>query len=220
MKSCPRCLNLSADTAVACEHCGTVWDNSVIARAESGFGARIPTVVEAQDRPRPTPPPVSGFQPTPPPPRPGGGTVPAGMSGRRGQTLYMPPPSTQSEPGVDSGPAAPRVQERKVIGVLVTYSWKPEGQVFPVREGRNLIGRGEECDIRVPEDPMLSQVNSHITFRQNFVVGDMVSMSGTDLNGDPVEEQFRQLGNYAQIRTGSTHWTFVIIDSALANRAS
>jgi hypothetical protein len=104
---------------------------------------------------------------------------------------------------------------RKVIAILVTYSWKREGQVFPVREGRNLIGRGDECDIRVPEDAMLSQVNSHITFRQNFVIGDMVSMSGTDLNGAPVEEQFRPLDNHAVIRTGSTHWHFVIIDPTI-----
>lgn len=112
--------------------------------------------------------------------------------------------------------AQPRISARKVVGVLVTYSWKPEGQLFPVREGRNLIGRGEECDIRLSDDPAMSQVNSHITFRQNFVLGDMVSMSGTDLNGEPVEEQFRPLKNYAQIRTGSTIWTFVIIDPALA----
>ena len=68
------------------------------------------------------------------------------------------------------------------------------------------------------DDPMLSQVNSHVTFRQSFVLGDMVSMSGTDLNGEPVEEQFRALGNYAKIRTGSTHWLFVVIDPALASR--
>ena len=131
----------------------------------------------------------------------------------------MPPSAAQSQAA--GGPLAaplPRAAERKILAVLVTYSWKPEGQVFPVREGRNLIGRGEECDIRVLDDPMLSQVNSHVTFRQSFVLGDMVSMSGTDLNGEPVEEQFRALGNYAEIRTGSTHWLFVVIDPALASR--
>jgi hypothetical protein len=112
-----------------------------------------------------------------------------------------------------------RTPSRKILAILVTYSWNPAGQLFPVREGRNLIGRGEECEIRIAEDPVLSQVNSHITFRQNFVLGDMVSMSGTDLNGEPVEEQFRPLGNHAQIRTGSTHWTFVIIDPALTARS-
>jgi hypothetical protein len=110
----------------------------------------------------------------------------------------------------------PKAAERRVIGVLITYSWSPEGQVFPIREGRNLIGRGDRCNIRVPEDPAMSDENTHITFRQNFVIGDMVSMSGTDLNGEPVEEQFKSLGNYARIRTGSTNWIFVIVDPVLA----
>jgi hypothetical protein len=48
----------------------------------------------------------------------------------------------------------------------------------------------------------------------------MVSRSCTDLKGEPVEEQFRPLKNYARIRTGSTHWTFVIVDPVLAARES
>ena len=219
MKSCPRCLNFSADTAVACEHCGAVLDESVIERAAGGGFTRTPTIVESSERPRPTPP--ARPSPSPPPPLPDTAAAsPAPAAGRRGVTLYMPPSAAAADSAAGVAPAPPRPQERKVIAILVTYSWKPEGQIFPVREGRNLIGRGEECDICVPEDPMLSQVNSHVTFRQTFVLGDMVSMSGTDLNGDPVEEQFRPIRNYARIRTGSTHWTFVIVDPALAARES
>lgn len=87
--------------------------------------------------------------------------------------------------------------------------------MFPVREGRNLIGRGEECDIRIVDDPSLSQVNSHITFRKVFMLGDMVSMSGTDLDGKPVEEQFLPLPNFSRVRTGTTQWFFVIVDPQL-----
>ncbi len=102
---------------------------------------------------------------------------------------------------------------RKIVGVLASYTWKPEGQVFFVREGRNLIGRDEEnCDIAIPQDPTLSSVNSHISFRRSFVVGDMVSLSGTDLNGVPIEEGNRALPNYSTIRTGSTVWTFVMLE--------
>ena len=220
MKSCPKCLNFLDDDAPACEHCGTVLDDSVIERAQGASGVRMPTVAESPARPRPSPPPASTFRPDLPPPpsafRPPvppatpAAAKPGAMAGRRGETAYMP----SSEARTPGQPALPRASDRKIIAILVTYSWNPGGQLFPVREGRNLIGRGEECDIRIAEDPMLSQVNSHITFRQNFVLGDMVSMGGTDLNGEPVEEQFRPLGNYAQIRTGSTHWTFVIIDPA------
>jgi predicted component of type VI protein secretion system len=106
-----------------------------------------------------------------------------------------------------------------VIAVLVTYSWKPEGQVFPIREGRNLIGRSDECDVKIPEDAMLSTVNSHITFRQSFTMGDMVSMGGTYLNGEVVEEQFRPLKNLSTIRAGSTQLLFVIVDPKLLDVA-
>jgi hypothetical protein len=99
----------------------------------------------------------------------------------------------------------------RIVGVLITYSWTPEGQIFPVREGRNVIGRDPECEVHVPEDMTMSSRNSHISFRQNFVVGDLVSKMGTDLNNEPVEEQFRPLGNYAQIRAGSTHFIFIMI---------
>ena len=102
-------------------------------------------------------------------------------------------------------------QGRKVVGILVTYSWSPEGQVFPVREGRNFIGRDKDCEICMPDDQTMSGRNSHITFRQNFVVGDMVSMTGTDVNGTPIEEQFHALGNYSTIRAGSTYFTFIVI---------
>jgi hypothetical protein len=106
--------------------------------------------------------------------------------------------------------AAEKKPVRRIVGVLISYTWKPEGQIFPIREGRNLIGRNpDKCDIVVTEDAHLSEVNSHITFRRSFTVGDMVSMSGTDLNGTPVEETYVRLPNYATIRTGSTHWTFI-----------
>jgi len=128
-------------------------------------------------------------------------------SQRRKTQFYTPPDEQASEDGMER----PRAAGRKIVGVLITYTWNPDGQIFPVREGRNWIGRDpEKCDIAVPEDETLSAINSHITFRKNFVIGDNVSMSGTDLNGEPVEEQFRPLENYATIRTGATHWTFIV----------
>jgi hypothetical protein len=36
-------------------------------------------------------------------------------------------------------------------------------------------------------------------------------MSGTDVDGEPIEQEFVPLRNYAKIRTGSTYWTFVCI---------
>jgi hypothetical protein len=117
-----------------------------------------------------------------------------------------------------AGPAAEveKKLERRIVGVLLTYTWRPEGQLFPVREGRNRIGRNSECEICLPEDPHLSGTNSHITYRRNFTLGDLVSMGGTDLNGEPVEETHLRLPNYSQIRAGSTHFTFIEVDPGIA----
>lgn len=225
MITCPRCHRESPDNAQSCPQCGQVLDQSVVRRAGQPAG-RMSTVVETPYTPpdagtgldlRPTPPksPPPSAIPSPVPTPP---SAPAAQRpGRRGHTVYMPPGSSTPDAGANA--AAPAVAARRIVAILITYSWKPEGQVFPIREGRNLIGRGEECDIRIPDDPMLSSTNSHITFRQNFVLGDMVSMSGTDLNGQPVEEQFRPLDNHARIRTGSTHWHFVIVDPGLTPQA-
>jgi hypothetical protein len=101
---------------------------------------------------------------------------------------------------------------RKIVGLLVTYSWRPDGQVYEVREGRNLIGRDPSCDICITEDETMSATNSHITFRQNFVIGDMVSMMGTDVNGIPIEQQFTSLESHSLVRAGSTHFTFIAVE--------
>jgi hypothetical protein len=106
---------------------------------------------------------------------------------------------------------------RKIVGVLITYSWQESGQVFPVLEGRNLIGKDpDQCDICIPQDATLSAVNSFITYRKQFLIGDKVSMSGTDVDGEPIESEFIPLRNYAKIRTGSTYWTFVCIQPPAA----
>jgi len=103
-------------------------------------------------------------------------------------------------------------KNRKIVGILVTYTWQPDGQMFPIREGRNLIGRdAAKCDIAITHDPAMSEITSHITFRKTFIVGDMVSMNGTLLDGAPVETQFVSLPNMAQIRCGSTDFVFVAI---------
>jgi len=110
---------------------------------------------------------------------------------------------------------------RKIVGVLITYSWQESGQVFPILEGRNLIGKDpDQCDIAIPQDATLSAVNSFITYRRNFLIGDRVSMSGTDVDGEPIETEFVPLRNYAKIRTGSTYWTFVSVQPPAAGESA
>jgi hypothetical protein len=101
---------------------------------------------------------------------------------------------------------------RKIVGILITYSWEEQGQIFPVLEGRNLIGKDpSQCNICIPQDATLSDVNSSIAYRSQFVIRDKDSMSGTFVDGAFVEAEPIPLRNYAKIRTGSTNWTFVVI---------
>jgi len=101
------------------------------------------------------------------------------------------------------------VSTAKIVGVLVTYSWKKEGEIFEIREGRNLIGSDLDCDVRLDCDPALSGKHAHITFLKSFVIGDMVSKSGTFVDDQPIESERLPLRNGATIRTGGTVWTFV-----------
>jgi pSer/pThr/pTyr-binding forkhead associated (FHA) protein len=108
----------------------------------------------------------------------------------------------------------PSLSRRKIVGILISYSWHPDGKVFPVYEERNLIGRGEHCQIHVPEDTSMSDENSHIfmiTRNQKYLVGDKGSLNGTYLNGERILEMFHPLPNYALIRAGSTDFTFMMV---------
>jgi len=165
--------------------------------------------------PSPTPIPAPRWNDAPPPPPDAAQrrrTVFAGVAPEAPVSIPTPTPLAPSV-------GAPRRQQtvavdpgRKIVGVLITYSWQESGQVFPILEGRNMIGKDpDQCDIAIPQDATLSAVNSFITYRRNFLIGDKVSMSGTDVDGEPIETEFVPLRNYAKIRTGSTYWTFVSV---------
>src|SRR5689334_7586565 len=194
MKGCPKCGTDNIDTAKFCKQCASplqqaggktcpagkhtmdpTWAECVYCKQESSTPTpgpvppvRSPTMVEGSSPHRDT---VTETWPRPPQvAKPSGGPPQAVNSGNRQRantvfrTVNGPTPegSDQTVPSV--------VQGRKVVGILVTYSWSPEGQVFAVREGRNFIGRDRDCDIYIPEDQTMSGRNSHITYRQNFVV--------------------------------------------------
>jgi pSer/pThr/pTyr-binding forkhead associated (FHA) protein len=105
--------------------------------------------------------------------------------------------------------------ERKIVALLVTYSWKPGGEVYFVREGRNFIGRQLDCEIAVPGDPRMSARHATILFRSDgsreFHLVDERSQNGTYVNGRVVET-LERLENYCSIQAGDTHFRFVMID--------
>jgi hypothetical protein len=218
-RTCPSGRHTMDPSWTECMYCKQ--QNIDPAAASPGVPGRAPTVVEGQAPPaRPVPPPrpVAADGPLPPrqpgvplpPPRvqPQGQAVPP-----RNKTVFDPNAGrTEEQRGVAPPPVA---RARKIVGVLISYSWVPEGKIFPVLEGRNLIGRDQECEVCIPEDKSMSGRNSHVTWRDgSFTMGDLVSMTGTSLNGKDIQESFHRMDNYATIRAGSTYFTFIAVTPA------
>ena len=110
---------------------------------------------------------------------------------------------------------------RRIVGVLVSYTWEPGGQLFEVREGRTHIGAGDikgesrQVDVCCPRDPMLSSDHAMILVqRGQFYIQDLSSVNGTILNGKPLRpESSEPLTSPAEIKAGDTTFTFVQFDA-------
>jgi hypothetical protein len=112
---------------------------------------------------------------------------------------------------------------RRIVGVLITYTWRPEGQLFEVREGKTFIGSGNvsseavhrKCDVQIPEDRRMSGEHALILCRQGtYEIIDQTSSNGTFLDGEMLRANASKvIPNYAKIETGSTLWTFIQIEA-------
>lgn len=101
---------------------------------------------------------------------------------------------------------------RRIVAMLVTYTWRPEGQVFPVYEGRNYLGQDLDCEICLPSDDKLSRIHTAIFYRgAGFEISDEKSLNGTYVNGQPVPLAGQPLQNYSELRTGATVWRFITV---------
>ena len=145
------------------------------------------------------------------------GSVPP-SAGRR-ETRAM-PQQTTSQPGGYFG----KGESRKIVGVLITYTWRPEGQLFPVREGKTFVGSGDissearPCDVQIDVDEKMSGEHALILCRRgnkdemNYEIIDQTSSNGTFLNGKMLRSNLSmELSSYDEIQTGSTVWTFIRI---------
>jgi hypothetical protein len=103
--------------------------------------------------------------------------------------------------------------QRKLTGVLVTYKWRPQGELFKLYEGRNVIGSGSEetCDVYISSrtDDMISKEHAVILCRAGRdELHDMLSTNGTFLNETYVERDGADLRDGALIKTGATVFEF------------
>ena len=136
------------------------------------------------------------------------------------QSPSEPDRQTRATPGsVEHGGHGGAGETHRITGILVTYTWRPEGEVHVIREGKNFIGSGDvssetphrSCDIQVRQDPTMSAEHALILCRQgNYEILDQISTNGTFLAGQMLKANLgTHLPNYAEIKTGSTLWTFI-----------
>ena len=106
---------------------------------------------------------------------------------------------------------------RRVVGILVSYSANPAGELYKVYEGKNIIGRGTECDVSFPNDSNMSRNHlliQYIDAKGAFRATDQGSSNGTYINGEVCV-----LGDIIDLKTndvivlGSTKLIFIAIPS-------
>ena len=101
-------------------------------------------------------------------------------------------------------------QKRYVVGWLVGLSGASRGESFPVRMGRNVIGRDRRSDIVINDD----QASSHhadLVFRpeeRRFILMDHNSTNGTYVNETEIEPR-RDLSGKDIVRIGSHRFIFM-----------
>jgi pSer/pThr/pTyr-binding forkhead associated (FHA) protein len=135
---------------------------------------------------------------------------------RRETRLMQPAPKLQKNAYVGEG------DTRLIVGVLITYTWRPEGELFPVREGKNFIGSGDisseafhrSSDVQIPQDRRMSGEHALILCRHGaYEIIDQTSSNGTFLNGKMLRANHAtEIPNYAKIQAGSTIFTFIQIE--------
>ena len=100
--------------------------------------------------------------------------------------------------------------KRYVVGWLVGLSGPTRGESYPVRMGRNVLGRDKRSDIIVT-DEQASSHHADLVFRpeeRRFILMDHNSTNGTYVNEAEIEPR-RDLGNNDVIRIGSQKFLFV-----------
>jgi hypothetical protein len=183
------------------------WDLCPYCPAEES-GSEIPIVrpsrVGSQDS-RTAAPPVA--EPRRPAPAPAAG--PPVVVPRRETAPVQAPPMERTVAAQKITAETP-ANKRYVVGWLVGLNGATRGESFPVRIGRNIIGRDRRSDIVITDD----QASSHhadLVFRpeeKRFILMDHNSTNGTYVNEMEIEPR-RDLVPKDVIRIGSQRFVFM-----------
>lgn len=99
-------------------------------------------------------------------------------------------------------------EARKLVGWLVSYTLDPLGVDFKLYEGRNIIGRDQDCSITV-NDNMVSSKHAVLLFRAGkYSITDSQSSHGTFVNDRDIELEPCYLSDGDIIKVGQTIFKF------------
>ena len=135
---------------------------------------------------------------------------PSPMAAAAAGAVLQVAPDGQPERTVAASKIDPSQQKRYVVGWLVGLSGASRGESYPVRMGRNVIGRDRRSDIVVNDD----QASSHhadLVFRpeeRRFILMDHNSTNGTYVNEAEIEPR-RDLSGKDIVRIGSHKFIFM-----------
>lgn len=106
-------------------------------------------------------------------------------------------------------------ENRRLVGLLVSYSAIPTGEVYKVYEGRTTIGRDRTCDIPFPNDSHMSSKHlliQYVEAKGAFKAKDLGSSNGTNVNGSIyVMDETIDLKTNDKIVLGGTVFVFLAI---------
>lgn len=130
-------------------------------------------------------------------------------------TSTAPRASVPAQPPIERTVAAQRLDPaappaRFVVGWLVGLSGASRGESYPVRIGRNVLGRDRRSDI-VINDEQASSHHADLVFRpeeRRFILMDHNSTNGTYVNEAEIEPR-RDLIDRDIVRIGSLRFLFV-----------
>lgn len=202
-----RCPNGHYYQGLNCPYCKTTKNAASGGTKTSVFvGTDDPTETNIDGNPRrgtktEITPGIGGTETTVDPRRGGNGPT------RPTRTIFGDPEAPTDENGTPGEKPQGRYA-RKLVGWLVTYSLDELGVDYKLYEGRNIIGRNEECNITV-NDARMSGQHAVLLFRADkYSLTDSQSSHGTFVNEEDIELEPRYLKDGDTIRMGSTVFKF------------
>lgn len=213
--NCPSCKRPNAEGIDFCDYCGTPLGNAPAGKRktemEGGPAHKHKTEMAAD--------PLDPFAPRTGSAAPPKQSPPAEKP--KYKTMFDGPAAGSKDPSDPFAPPDPKAKKqqdknagRRIVGFLVTFDRVVEGTFWVIREGRNTMGRDEDCDIQIDGDEMVSSTHAVLLWRNGrTIVDDEKSQNGTFLNeGDVMEKTDVKDGDV--IRLGRTNLMCRLLDQA------